>query len=159
MSKIYFTLIYLFFSVGAYSQNATKTLKPDNIDKVMAEAAVIFTGKAQPQNSNKVYDYGAVEQQPEFPGGMAKFYAYVAKNFQYNYQEGDNIVSTIAYTFIVEKDGTLSNIKPKIELPKKIFDEVLRVLHNSPKWKPGLMNKKAVRVEYSTRMCILIREL
>ena len=57
-------------------------------------------------------------------------------------------------TFIVEKDGSLSNIKINKDLGYGMGDEAIRVLKLSPKWTPGKVNHKLARVEYSLPITI-----
>ena len=118
-----------------------------------------ITSTIQAQVTNKKQDvktteqlsdetiYNAVEKKPEFPGGMQKFYEYVANS--YTYPKDFKGSGKIFMQFIVEKDGTLSNVKILRDLGFGTGDEAARVLKESPKWEPGIQNGKAVRVLYS----------
>jgi len=92
----------------------------------------------------------AVEKDPSFQGGMQNFYNYLSQNLQYppiavkNRTEGKVYLS-----FIVEKDGSLSNVKAIRSVSAEIDAEAVRVVKNSPKWTPGIQNGRPVRVQYT----------
>ena len=90
--------------------------------------------------------YNAVEVKPDFPGGMTKFYAYFQKNFK---GPDEEISGKIQVTFVVEKDGSVTDIKVIRDLGYGTGKEAKRVLENSPRWKPGIQNGRPVRVQYN----------
>lgn len=79
-----------------------------------------------------------VEQLPEYPGGMVEFMKWLTKTLKYpdealkRHTEGKVMVS-----FIVNKDGSLNDIKVVKSAGKLLDDEALRVMHLMPKWQPG----------------------
>jgi len=87
-----------------------------------------------------------VPSQPEFPGGMEAFSKFVVKEFKMpkTFDGQGNVIAS----FIVEPDGSLSNIKIVKDLGSGTGDEVVRLLEKSPKWKPGFLKGKAVKVQY-----------
>lgn len=97
--------------------------------------------------------YVSVQVQPEFPGGMDKFRNYVAKNFRV--PEDQDISGRIIVQFVVERDGSLTDIKVMRDLGYGTKNEAIRLLKNSPKWKPGIQNGKPVRVLYSLPISIV----
>ncbi|MEO0060257.1 MAG: hypothetical protein RLZZ312_1904 [Bacteroidota bacterium] len=103
---------------------------------------------------NKVYN--AVEVKPDFPGGIQKFFAYFMKNFKT--PEGEEISGKIQMTFVVEKDGSVTDIKIIRDLGYGTGKEAKRVLENSPKWKPGIQNGRPVRVQYNLPISIVLGE-
>jgi protein TonB len=108
-----------------------------------------------PADSKVVEDntvYNAVEVKPDFPGGMKKFYEYVQKNFRA--PEDSEVSGKIIVQFVVEKDGSLTDIKVLRDLGSGTKAEAIRVLQKSPKWKPGVQNGKNVRVLYSLPITI-----
>ena len=96
--------------------------------------------------------YNAVEVKPDFPGGIAKFYAYVQKNFRV--PEEEDIKGKIIVQFVVEKDGSLTDIKVVRDLGYGTKAEAERVIRSSPKWKPGIQNGRPVRVYFSLPISI-----
>lgn len=98
----------------------------------------------------KVYDFVSITQQPEFPGGMGKFYDYLAKSCRYPEEAIKNHVQgKVFLSFIVEMDGQLSNIKVERSLGSGTDEEAVRMMTNSPKWSPGYSGDQPVRVKYN----------
>ncbi|MES2064121.1 MAG: TonB family protein [Bacteroidota bacterium] len=91
-----------------------------------------------------------VEQVPTFPGGDKAFSKFLATTIKYpaeavtNRVQGRSIV-----TFVVEKDGSLSNIEVIRAFGHGTDEEAVRALKASPKWNPGIQNGHRVRVQYS----------
>ena len=100
--------------------------------------------------------YNAVEVKPDFPGGIQKFYAYFIKNFKAPEDEALN--GKIQVTFVVEKDGSITDIKILRDLGYGTGKEAKRVLDNSPRWKPGIQNGRPVRVQYNLPISIVTGE-
>lgn len=103
---------------------------------------------------NKQYSdspvFTSVEHVPEFMGGVRAFSKYLSKNIRYPAAMREHgIQGKVFIRFIVEKDGSLSNVKVVKGLGYGGDEESVRVLKLSPKWKPGVQNGKAVRVQYS----------
>jgi TonB family protein len=101
-------------------------------------------------DSGKVYDFVSLQSQPSFPGGMEKFYSYIQKNVRYpkNAQER-NIQGKVFLSFVIETDGTLTEIKVERKVSEDIDEEALRLIKESPKWIPGIQDGKKVRVKYN----------
>jgi len=86
-----------------------------------------------------------VEVMPEYPGGENARQLFLAQNIQYPAKE-NNIQGTVYTNFIVEKDGSLTNIKILKGLGFGCDEEVIRVIKSMPKWKPGTQRGNPVRV-------------
>jgi TonB family protein len=92
----------------------------------------------------------AVEKAPDFPGGLSAFYRFLQYNLVYpSDAEKKRIQGKVFVTFVVEKDGTLSNITLARGVSADIDAEALRVIKNSPRWVPGVQNGRLVRVQFS----------
>ena len=88
----------------------------------------------------------ALDKLPEFPGGITKFYEYVGDNFEK--LEVEETISVIM-SFVIEKDGSMTNIKVLRSSSPSIDNEAIRVLKSlRTKWKPGIKDGHAVRTEY-----------
>ncbi|WP_367868642.1 energy transducer TonB [Pedobacter sp. WC2423] len=99
---------------------------------------------------NKVRDFINLEVQPTFPGGIAKFYAYLSKAIRYpEAAQEAGLQGKVFVSFIVEKDGSLTDIKVEKKLGNGTDEEAVRVLKASPKWNPGIQNGREVRVKYN----------
>ena len=92
----------------------------------------------------------SVEEQPEFPGGTGKLLEYVQKNLKYPMaaRESD-IQGRVFVGFVVEKDGSISNVKVLRGIGGGCDEEAIRVVQSLPKFKPGKQRGNAVRVQYT----------
>ena len=99
------------------------------------------------EEDNTVYNTAGIEVKPEYPGGIEKFYAFVQKNYQMPDEEG--LKGKVYVTFVVEKDGSLTDIKVLRDIGYGTGKEAIRVLKATPKWNPGEQNGKKVRCTYS----------
>lgn len=104
------------------------------------------------EEDNNIYNTAGIEVKPDFPGGLEKFYKFVGKNFQV--PEEDGLKGKIFVTFVVEKDGSLTDIKVLRDIGYGTGKEAIRVLKSCPKWNPGEQNGKKVRVLYSLPITI-----
>ena len=99
---------------------------------------------SQPQDT--IYDFKEVDIKPEYPGGMEAFYKFIAKNFKTPEEEGLN--GKIITTFVIELDGSITDIKVLQDIGYGSGAEVLKVLTMSKKWIPAKLNNIPVRVLY-----------
>ncbi len=99
------------------------------------------------EEDNNIYNTAGIEVKPDFPGGIEKFYKYVGKNYQVPEEEG--LKGKVFVSFVVEKDGSLTDIKVIRDIGYGTGKEAIRVLRSCPKWNPGEQNGKKVRVLYS----------
>ncbi len=97
---------------------------------------------------NKVYD--VVEDMPQFPGGQMELWEYLSKSLQYPEEaEKAGTQGRVIATFVVEKDGSITNARVVKALDSSLDAEALRVINAMPKWKPGMQNGVAVRCKYT----------
>lgn len=101
-------------------------------------------------NPNRQKIFTSAEKPPEFPGGARAFTLFLERNVKYPSREKDlNIQGKVYATFIVEKDGSMSEMHITRTPSIGLAEDVLRVLKRSPNWSPGLVNFKPVRVRYT----------
>ncbi|MGK6349886.1 energy transducer TonB [Parapedobacter sp. DT-150] len=94
--------------------------------------------------------FTAVEIEPSFPGGMEAFLKYVQENYRYPPQAMEHgVKGKIILAFIVERDGSLTDITIMRDLKFGTGEEAVRLLTTSPKWTPGIQNGRPVRVAYT----------
>ncbi|MBQ5891053.1 MAG: energy transducer TonB [Bacteroidales bacterium] len=116
-------------------------------------SAIFLTNIAFCQNEVKVSDDDAiffvVEVQPEFPGGMDSMYAYIVKNLKYpEAAKEKGIEGRVFVSFIIEKDGSISNILIKRAIGGGCEEAAVEMIKNMPKWKPGKQRGKPVRFQF-----------
>jgi TonB family protein len=90
-----------------------------------------------------------VDVLPMFKGGHQKFTDFLVKNIKYPEEaRAKNIQGRAIVNFVVEKDGSLSDVKILRGVSKELDEEALRVIKLSPNWEPGQQNGKTVRVSF-----------
>lgn len=90
--------------------------------------------------------YSEVDTPPSFPGGMSKLMHFLSKNLKYPEQSAKNgIEGKVIVSFIVEKDGRLTNIRVEKSVAPELDAEAVRVISVMPKWNPGKQKGKTVR--------------
>lgn len=100
--------------------------------------------------SDKEKVYQVVEQQPSFPGGREELFKYLAYNVRYPIDAAKNkIEGRVLVTFVVEHDGSISNVNVANSVYPSLDKESIRVVSGMPKWIPGKANGKTIRVKYT----------
>jgi periplasmic protein TonB len=90
-----------------------------------------------------------LDTQPEYPGGMKKFYEYVGNNFEKPEIEDVETIS-VNVSFVIEKDGSMTDIKVLRNPGYGLDKEAIRVLKSlKTKWSPGIKDGKKVRTQYT----------
>ena len=107
-----------------------------------------------PINQEKTEDtneiFTNVEVLPGFPGGLEAFGKFLGKNLRYPPIARENgIQGRVFCSFVVERDGSLTDIKVARGIGGGADEEAVRVLKSSPKWTPGIQNGRPVRVSYT----------
>lgn len=93
--------------------------------------------------------FTAVEQMPMFPGGDAALMEYLSSNIHYPAEAAKKgIQGRIVVGFIVERDGSLSDVHVLRSVDPALDREAIRVIKSMPKWQPGKQNGNTVRVKY-----------
>jgi len=103
--------------------------------------------------------FSSVETLPEFPGGIGAFGRFIASNIRYPATARElHIQGRAICTFIVEKDGSLSNIRVLRSVSPDIDEESIRVLKLSPAWKAGVQNRHKVRTQFSVPIAFTLEK-
>jgi TonB family protein len=100
--------------------------------------------------SHQIIKYLKRDIEPQYKGGIEEFYRFIGYNVKYPYNaRKNNIQGVVITSFIVEKDGSLTNLKVLKSPDNELSAETLRVLKQSPKWIPGQQYGRPVRVCYT----------
>ncbi|PKW29693.1 energy transducer TonB [Flavobacterium lindanitolerans] len=127
-----------------------------SIDGTGTEPAFGNTGTATDPGDGIFTNIG-LQASPEFPGGIKNFLALVGKNFRLP-EIGEKATMKVFVYFVVEKDGTLTNIKVVRDPGYGLGAEAIRVLKSiKTKWKPGIQNDKPVRTAYNLPITVEIK--
>ena len=91
-----------------------------------------------------------VDEEPQYPGGMDALYAFLKENIRYPQQARDNgITGKVYVTFVVEKDGSISNPRLLRDIGGGCGAEAIRVVRMMPRWIPGKIRGETVRVQFN----------
>lgn len=105
-------------------------------------------GSDASNTNDKTFD--VVEQMPEFPGGQIAMLDFLSKNIRYPEEAHKaGIQGRVVATFVVEKDGSISNAKVMRSIDPLLDAEALRVISSMPNWIPGKQDGKPVAVKYT----------
>ena len=128
-----------------------KTRKNVSLKVALMMLVLLFsfmTSTAQTKKNDMVFD--VVEVMPQFPGGQIAMMKYIMENMKYPKQAmKEGIQGRVAVRFIVEKDGSISDVKPILSVHPLLNKEAVRVVESMPKWTPGKQNGKPVRVRFN----------
>ncbi len=136
----------------ANDEDVAKDVKVDldinvNEDTKVAPAPVIVQ-QAPVEEEEAQLVFTIVEDQPAPIGGMDAFYKYVADNLKYpSMARRNNIEGRVFIRFVVEKDGSLSDVSVLKGIGGGCDEEAVRVVKEAPKWKPGKQRGRPVRVQ------------
>ena len=87
---------------------------------------------------------------PEFPGGQAAMMKWLSKNINYPpIAAENNIQGRVMVSFVVEPNGSISNVKIVRGVDPNLDKEAMRVVGKMPKWKPGMQTGKPVRARFT----------
>lgn len=93
---------------------------------------------------DETYSTSGLQVQPKFPGGITEFQSYIAKSLKRIKAKGKMMV-----TFVIEKDGSVSDVRVVKGGNEKDAAKITKVLLASPKWSPGIQNEKPVRTRFA----------
>ena len=121
----------------------------DESADVLRSKTLLVTEPVKPkEEENTVFEY--VEQMPSFPGGTGALMQYLSKNIKYPpFAEENNIQGRVICTFVVERDGSVSDIRIAKSVDPSLDKEAVRVVSAMPRWIPGRQNGQMVRVKYT----------
>ena len=121
----------------------------DESGEVLKAKEALVTEPVKPrEEENKVFD--VVEQMPSFPGGMAALMAYLQKSIKYPpVAEENGIQGRVVCTFVVERDGSVTDVRVAKSVDPSLDKEAVRVVSAMPRWIPGKQNGQSVRVKYT----------
>ena len=145
-------LLVLFCSMGAAAQTEDIT-RSNDLPKSL-QSSNDGDSISGMEYVGKVYD--VVEEPPSFPGGQTALMSWLAENIHCP-STCKSISGRVLLSFIVETDGTLSNIQIVRKLDTEFDEEFIRAVKAMPKWIPGKQNGQTVRVKYNMPLTICMQ--
>lgn len=114
---------------------------------VIAFSSNVNAQNKKTENSDAVYT--VVETEAEFPGGLEAMNRFLAENIKYpTLAKQKNIEGKVIISFIVEKNGTLTDIRTIKDIGEGCGDEGIRIVKLMPKWKPAKQKGQPVRQQF-----------
>jgi len=125
----------LLIDVEADDETEMDEYIPIEVDEEIVEEAPIFT---------------VVEAMPQFKGGSGELYSFLSSNIKYPVMAKESGIQGKVYvTFVVERDGSVTDVKLLRGIGGGCDEEAIRVVASMPKWTPGKQRGKPVRVQYN----------
>lgn len=133
----------LFLAMSGFIAGYSKSYNAGNVN------AENMLQTAYETEEETILNMGMVEQKPSFPGGDSEMYKWISNNLVYPSAAAEEGVSgKVSVQFVVEKDGSLTNVKVIRGKHSALDQEAVRVIRKMPKWIPGRNNGAPVRVIY-----------
>ena len=131
----------------ADKENKVTTIQVVNAENGQTGNAAVW--KVEPkEDSNEAFL--VVEEQPEFPGGTEGLLEYIKNNIKYPEKSMENkIQGRVLVTFVVNKDGSISDAEVVKSVDPELDAEALRVISGMPAWTPGKQKGETVRVKFT----------
>lgn len=150
--KFIFVLPALFLTLAFFSSASSIYLTPKETkaQTEKSDTAAPQTKVKQHTTTKKDSIFPVVEKMPGFPGGDAELYSYLNKNIKYpDKAKLEGIQGRVFVTFIVEKDGSVTNARILRGIGGGCDEEALRVIESMPNWTPGTQDGKPERVSFN----------
>ena len=149
-TALFFALGLMASVVGVNAQNKDNpvvVISSESVEHDYGDVVVIHHVQKEDSGNNGIFY--SVEQQPEFPGGMAELMKYLEKNLRYpQICKEQGVQGRVFLQFVVNTDSTISNIEVVKSVNPHLDKEALRVVSSMPKWVPGRQYGKPVRVRF-----------
>ena len=117
-------------------------------EEIPFEASNVDQSEPLDATTDEVFEM--VEVMPEYPGGTEGLYKYLAENVKYPEKaKADGTEGRVIVSFVVEKDGSVTDAQVRRGVSDEVDAEALRVVQGMPQWKPGMVEGKPVRVNYN----------
>ena len=112
------------------------------------KAKEVVVDEKPKEEETKIFD--VVEQMPSFPGGDAELMKFLGSHIKYpSIAEENGISGRVIATFVVERDGSITDVRILKSVDPSLDKEAIRVLQSMPRWIPGKQNGSPVRVKYT----------
>jgi len=114
---------------------------------------VAGTAESSAQTANPIYSPEQVDQRAMFPGGQEGMMSFMMQNMKYPKEaEKDKAQGTVVVHFVIETDGSISNIKvpDSLKIHPALDAAAVQFVKKMPNWKPAKLNGKAVRQRANT---------
>ena len=166
--QLHLIVLLSFTSATIFAQTKPKSVKETKTADTKTAEKIVHVTERTYSDANIVVEMGddvkvnlkenpneivaMPEVKADYPGGSEAFIKYIFAH--YKSPTDEEINAKVFISFVIEKDGSLSDIKVLRDAGFGIGQELLRVIKKSPKWKPALNNGKVVRSQYAIPISI-----
>jgi len=117
--------------------------------KIIVRQDTVIPTNIDGNENDTTYSFYVLEQKPEFKGGIGGLMKWIAEHTNYPKEaKKKGITGKVFVQFVIERDGSVSNVKLARKVNPLLDEEAVRVIKMMPKWKPGKQRGKPVRVMY-----------
>jgi TonB family protein len=117
--------------------------------KIIVRQDTVIPTNINGNENDTTYSFYVLEQKPEFKGGIGGLMKWIAEHTNYPKEaKKKGITGKVFVQFVIERDGSVSNVKLARKVNPLLDEEAVRVIKMMPKWKPGKQRGKPVRVMY-----------
>ncbi len=103
----------------------------------------------QEEETEEIINFYVIEEKPEFPGGEAAMFQWIAKNIKYPEIAKENgVQGKVFVQFVIGKDGKVTDVQVVRGVDPSLDKEAVRVIQSMPAWKPGKQRGKPVKVSF-----------
>lgn len=128
----------------------------DKLQNTFTPPAPVQRSQEEVAEDTQIFEF--LEEMPEFPGGQAAMMKWLSENVKYPaIATENNIQGRVMVSFVVERDGSISNVKVVRGVDPSLDKEAVRLINNMPKWKPGMQTGKPVRARFNIPVTFKLR--
>jgi hypothetical protein len=150
MKKKFFLILSVLLITSCQKDNSKPAIVNPSLKIEKESQKPIALGNNVQENDHEIYKSLSVDSLPKYPGGINKFHVFLTKNYVIPQKAVEKeAMGGVFASFVIEKDGTLSDIKILHDFGYGSGEELLRVLKLSPNWIPAIKDGYRVRCLYS----------
>ncbi|NMD00437.1 MAG: energy transducer TonB [Bacteroidales bacterium] len=103
----------------------------------------------QEEENEEIVNFYVIEEKPEFPGGEAAMFQWIAKNVKYPEIAKENgVQGKVFVQFVIGKEGKVTDVQVVRGVDPSLDKEAVRIIQSMPAWKPGKQRGKPVKVSF-----------
>lgn len=128
----------------------------DKLQQTFTPPAPAQQARVQEEVEDEIFEF--LEEMPQFPGGPQAMMKWLADHVKYPAVAAENnIQGRVMVSFVVERDGSVSNVKIARGVDPSLDKEAIRLIESMPKWKPGMQTGKPVRCRFNIPVTFKLR--
>ncbi len=145
-------ILITFFAISCKQKEVIEEKTTDEVVEIQSTTKSTEAVEALETKDKKSDEliFAVVEDMPTFPGGSKARLSYLSQNIRYpEIARKEGIQGRVYVTFVIEKDGSVDNVRILRGIGFGCDEEAVRVVSSMPKWNPGKQRGQAVRVQFN----------